>query len=64
VDTSSGHTTPNPVAQGGYVKRTANTPHYDGVPAGQTDPVVIAIFGLGPVGLQLVDPAQPSWRQV
>jgi hypothetical protein len=53
-----------PVAPGGYVKRTARTPHYDGVPAGHTDSVVIAIFGLGPVELQLVDPAQPSWRQV
>ena len=53
-----------PVGPGGYVKRTAHTPHYDGVPAGQTSPAVIAIFGLGPVDLHLVDPAQPSWRQV
>jgi hypothetical protein len=53
-----------PVGPGGYVKRTAHTPHYDGVPAGQRDPAVIAIFGLGPVELQLVDPAQPSWRRV
>ena len=52
-----------PVGAGGYVKRTARTPHYDGVPADQTEPAVIAIFGLGPVDLQLVDPAQPSWRQ-
>jgi hypothetical protein len=53
-----------PVGPGGYVKRTAHTPHYDGVPAGQRDPAVIAIFGLGPVDLQLADPAQPSWRRV
>jgi hypothetical protein len=53
-----------PVGAGGYVKRTARTPHYDGVPAGQPDPAVIAIFGLGPVDVQLVDPSQPSWRQV
>jgi hypothetical protein len=53
-----------PVGPGGYVKRTARTPHYDGVPTGQPDPAVIAIFGLGPVDVQLVDPSQPSWRQV
>jgi hypothetical protein len=53
-----------PVGPGGYVKRTARTPHYDGVPHGQTDPAVIAIFGLGPVDIQLVDPTKPSWHQV
>jgi hypothetical protein len=31
---------------------------------GQQDPAVIAIFGLGPVDIQLVDAAAPSWRQV
>lgn len=53
-----------PVGPGGYVKRTARTPHYDGVPANQSDPAVIAVFGLGPVDMQLVDPTKPSWRQV
>lgn len=53
-----------PVGPGGYVKRTARTPHYDGVPPGRHDPAVIAIFGLGPVEMQLVDPTTPSWRQV
>jgi hypothetical protein len=53
-----------PVGPGGYVKRTARTPHYDGVPHSQTDPAVIGIFGLGPVDVQLVDPAKPSWHQV
>lgn len=53
-----------PVGPGGYVKRTAHTPHYDGVPQGQADSAVIAIFGLGPVNMQLVDPMKPSWRQV
>ena len=53
-----------PVGPGGYVKRTARTPHYDGVLPGQDDPAVIAIFGLGPVDVQLVDAAAPSWRQV
>jgi hypothetical protein len=53
-----------PVGPGGYVKRTARTPHYDGVLHGQPDPAVIAIFGLGPVDIQLVDATAPSWRQV
>ncbi|MEE6177303.1 tat pathway signal sequence [Mycobacterium sp. 050134] len=53
-----------PVGAGGYVKRAARTPHYDGVPANQPDPAVIAVFGFGPVDMRLADPAQPSWRQV
>jgi hypothetical protein len=53
-----------PVGPGGFVKRTARTPHYDGVPANQTDPAVIAVFGVGPVDQKLIDPTQPSWRQV
>ncbi|MCI2421561.1 hypothetical protein MOQ72_29415 [Saccharopolyspora sp. K220] len=53
-----------PVGPGGYVRRVARTPHYDGVPAGHLDPAVIAIFGIGPVDMQLVDPTKPSWRQV
>jgi hypothetical protein len=53
-----------PVGPGGYVKRTARTPHYDGVVQNQQDSAVIAIFGLGPVDIQLVDPTKPSWRQV
>ena len=53
-----------PVGPGGFVKRTARTPHYDGVPANQPDAAVIAIFGLGPVDMELVDPTQPPWRHV
>jgi hypothetical protein len=53
-----------PVGPGGYVKRTARTPHYDGVPANQPAPAVIAVFGVGPVDQKLVDPTQASWRQV
>lgn len=52
------------VGPGGYVQRVARTPHYDGVPANQSDPAVIAVFGTGPVDMRLVDPAQPAWRQV
>jgi len=53
-----------PVPAGGYVKRTARTFHYDGVPHGIKEPVVIAIFGIGPVDIRLADPHLPAWRQV
>jgi hypothetical protein len=53
-----------PVPSGGFVKRTARTYHYDGVPAGIKEPVVIAIFGIGPVDIELADPKLPSWRRV
>lgn len=49
---------------GSFVRRTARTFHYDGVPAGVSDPVVIAIFGIGPVDIKLADPQQPAWRHV
>jgi hypothetical protein len=52
------------VAAGGYVKRTARTFHYDGVPSGIKEPVMVAVFGLGPVDIELADPKQPSWRKV
>jgi hypothetical protein len=48
-----------PVPAGGYVKRTARTFHYDGVPHGIKEPVVIAIFGIGPVDIRLADPHLP-----
>src|ERR1700676_4888820 len=53
-----------PVPAGGYVKRTARTFHYDGVPHGTKEPVVIALFGIGPVDIRLADPHLPAWRQV
>jgi hypothetical protein len=53
-----------PVPAGGFVKRTARTFHYDGVPSGIGDPVVVAVFGIGPVDIELADPHQPSWRRV
>ena len=49
---------------GGFVKRTARTPHYDGVPRYGSEPAVIAVFGMGPVEIELSDPGKPSWRQV
>jgi len=49
---------------GGFVKRAARTFHYDGVPRIEKEPVVVAVFGIGPVDIELADPKQPSWRQV
>ena len=51
-----------PVPAGGFVRRVAHTPHYDGVKKDAAEPVVIGIFGAGPVDLKLVDPRQPAWR--
>jgi len=51
-----------PVPAGGFVRRVAHTPHYDGVKEGAKEPVVIGIFGLAPVDLKLVDPSKPAWR--
>ena len=53
-----------PVHVGGFVLRHARTWHYDGVPADGKEPVIIAIFGIGPVDIRLADPRQPSWRRV
>jgi hypothetical protein len=53
-----------PVPAGGFVRRVAGTPHYDGVKRGAKQPAVIALFGMAPVQLKLVDPGKPSWRKV
>ena len=53
-----------PVPAGGFVRRFAHTPHYDGVKRGAREPAVIALFGIAPVKFQLVDPSRPAWRQV
>jgi hypothetical protein len=53
-----------PVPAGGFVRRVAHTPHYDGVKKGEPSPAVIGIFGIGPVDFKLVDPSQPPWRAV
>ena len=49
-----------PVPAGGFVRRVARTPHFDGVMKDAREPVVIAIFGMAPVDLKLVDPAEPA----
>jgi hypothetical protein len=53
-----------PVLAGGFVRRVARTPHYDGVKPGAREPAVIALFGIGPVDLLLVDPSKPAWRKL
>ena len=53
-----------PVPAGGFVRRVARTPHYDGVKKGAKEPAVIAIFGMAPVDLKLMDPNKPSWRKL
>ena len=53
-----------PVPAGGFVRRVASTPHYDGVKSSAKQPAVIALFGIAPVQLKLVEPGKPSWRKV
>jgi len=53
-----------PVPAGGFVRRVAHTPHYDGVKTGAKEPAVIGIFGQAPIEFKLVDPGKPPWRAV
>ncbi|HEY4042748.1 MAG TPA: cupin domain-containing protein [Rhodopila sp.] len=53
-----------PVTAGSFVHRVAETPHYDGVIRGHSEPAMIAICGMGPVNLSLIDPAAPLVRRV
>jgi hypothetical protein len=53
-----------PVPAGGFVRRVAGTPHYDGVKSSAKLPAVIALFGIAPVQLKLVDPGKPGWRKI
>ena len=53
-----------PAPAGSFVRRVAGTPHYDGVIRGHTEPVVIAICGVAPVKLKLIDPTQSLVRPV
>jgi hypothetical protein len=53
-----------PVPAGGFVRRVARTPHYDGVKRDAKEPAVIALFGIAPVRLQLVDASKPAWRRI
>ena len=62
ADFDPDHTVPVPA--GGFVRRVAHTPHYDGVKCNVEEPAVIALFGIAPVDLALVDPSLPGWRKV
>jgi hypothetical protein len=53
-----------PAPAGTFVRRVAHTPHYDGVRAHGTEPAVIAICGMGPVGQKWLEPDQPHVRRV
>ena len=53
-----------PVPAGSFVHRVAHTPHYDGVKAGEHDPAVIALFGIGPIDIRMVDPSKPPYRKL
>jgi hypothetical protein len=51
-----------PVPAGGFVRRVAHTPHYDGVKKGGKEPAVIGIFGQAPIEFKLTDPTMPPVR--
>ncbi len=47
-----------PVPAGGFVRRVARTHHYDGVISGGTEPVEVAVFGMGPINYKPSDPTR------
>lgn len=51
-----------PVYPGGFVRRVAGTPHYDGARADATEPAIIVVSGTGPVHQLWLEPAQPIVR--
>jgi hypothetical protein len=53
-----------PIPAGGFVRRVARTPHYDGVKKDANEPAVIGLFGIAPVQFELVDSAKPAWRKL
>ena len=53
-----------PTSPGSFIRRVAGTRHYDGVIASGAEPTVIAICGMAPVDVKLVDPRQSGWRKV
>jgi hypothetical protein len=53
-----------PVPAGGFVRRAARTPHYDGVKKDASEPAVIGLFGIAPVQFELVDPGKAGWRKL
>jgi hypothetical protein len=53
-----------PVPAGGFVRRVAHTPHYDGVRKDGKEPAIIGIFGQAPIEFKLTDPSKPPVRAV
>jgi hypothetical protein len=53
-----------PVPAGGFVRRIARTPHYDGVKKDGKEPAIIAICGLGPITFHNAEPGTPGWRKL
>src|SRR6202012_3461953 len=53
-----------PVPPGGFVRRIAHTPHYDGVRKDGKEPAIIGIFGQAPIEFKLTDPTKPPVREV
>ena len=53
-----------PVPAGGFVRRVARTPHYDGVKKGGKEPAVIAICGMGPITFHNAEPGTKGWREL
>ncbi len=53
-----------PVAGGGFVRRVAHTPHYDGVKKDGKEPAIIGIFGEAPINVTWLDPGKPLVRAV
>jgi len=51
-----------PVRAGGFVRRVAHTPHYDGVKKDDKEPAVIGIFGEAPINVTWLDPIKPLVR--
>ena len=49
-----------PVPAGGFVRRVAHTPHYDGVKKGGKEPTVIGIFGEAPIMFKATDPCKAA----
>jgi hypothetical protein len=47
---------------GSFIRRVAKTPHYDGVKKDGKEPAMIAICGIGPITLHLIDASLPDLR--
>ena len=53
-----------PAPAGTFVRRVAQTPHYDGVKKDGTEPALIAICGIGPITFHNTEPGTPGWRKL